>query len=82
MNVITTTTARKHLSQLIGAVHRTRRSIAIGKRNKAEVLLIRFPDSTNMTLGETTNMNQYGGGFDFLEDEPNLYSREDLIKAY
>lgn len=82
MNVITTTAARKHLSQLIGAVHRTRRSIAIGKRNKAEVLLIRFPDSTNITLGETTNMNQYGGGFDFLEDEPDLYSREDLLITY
>ncbi|MBI5793839.1 type II toxin-antitoxin system Phd/YefM family antitoxin [Candidatus Uhrbacteria bacterium] len=82
MNVITTTSARQHLSQLIGAVHRTRRSIAIGKRNKAEVLLIRFPDSTNLMLDEMTNMNQYGGGFDFLEDEPDIYTRRDLIKTY
>lgn len=82
MQVITTTAARKNLSMLIGAVHRTRRSIAIGRRNKAEVLLIRFPESTNLSLGETTNMNQYGGGFDFLQDEPDLYSREDLKKSY
>jgi hypothetical protein len=82
MQVITTTVARKNLSALIGAVQRTRRSVAIGKRNRAEVLLIRFPESTNLSLGETTNMSQYGGGFDFLEDEPDVYSKEDLKTIY
>lgn len=82
MRVITTTTARKNLSELVGTVHRTRRSVAIGRRNKAEVLLIRFPDSTNSKLDEMTNMSQYGGGFDFLQDEPDLYSRADLTKSY
>ncbi len=82
MTVMTTTDARKNLSFLIGTVQRTRRSIAIGRRNKAEVLLIRFPDSTNLSLSESTNMNQYGGGFDFLNTEPDLYTRKDLKKQY
>jgi hypothetical protein len=82
MQIITTTVARKNLSLLIGAVQRTHRSIAIGRRNKAEALLIRFPESSNDSLGEMTNMNAYGGGFEFLEDEPDLYTRNDLKKAY
>jgi len=27
-------------------------------------------------------MNQYGGSFDFLEDEPDIYSYKDLKKRY
>lgn len=82
MKVITTTEARKHLSELINRVHRSRRPVAIGRREKAEALLIHFPDSINLELDEMTNMNQYGGAFDFLSEEPDLYTLADLKKRY
>lgn len=82
MRVITTTEARRRLSDLVSAVRRTRRPIPIGRRNRAEVLLIDFPDHANAALSDVTNMNAYGGGFDFLADEPGLYSRSDLKRSY
>lgn len=33
-------------------------------------------------VGEMTGINQSGGAFNFLRDEPDLYSRKDLKKAY
>lgn len=82
MKVITTTKARKDLAKLVNSVVYTNRPIAIGRRDKAEALIIKFPQETNMSLEETTNMSQYGGAFDFLEDEPDLYSVGDLKKSY
>lgn len=82
MRIILTTTARKHLSKLVNTVRYSRKPIAIGRRNKAEVLMIPFPTSFNSELDELTNFNSYGGGFDFLEDEPDLYSSTDLKKSY
>lgn len=82
MMVHTTTEARKRLAHLVDAVRYTRRPFAIGRRNKAEVLVIPFPDTANPLLSDETNMSQYGGGFDFLADEPELYSRKDLKRPY
>ena len=81
MIIHTTTEARKHLADLVDKVRYTRRPFAIGRRNKAEVLVIPFPNDTNSTLTEETNMNHYGGGFHFLNDEPELYSKKDLKKS-
>ncbi len=82
MKIISTSQAREHLSELVSTVHRTRRPIAIGRRKKGEVLLIHFPEGADAALGEMTNINLYGGAFDFLDDEPALYSRADLKKSY
>ncbi|MFH1099203.1 MAG: hypothetical protein V1723_04800 [Candidatus Uhrbacteria bacterium] len=82
MRVITTTEARRRLSELVSAVRHTRRPIPIGRRSHAEVLLIDFPDHANAALSDVTNMNMYGGGFDFLDKEPNTYSRLDLKRPY
>ena len=35
-----------------------------------------------MHFDDITNLNQIGGSFDFLKDEPNLYSKKDLIESY
>jgi len=82
MKVIRTTDARKHLSALVNAVRFSNKPIAIGRRDKAEVLLIKFPEHANYELDAITNMNQFGGAFEFLEEEPDLYTREDLIESY
>ena len=82
MQIIPTTKARQRLAELINTVRYSNKPIAIGRHNKAEVLLIKFPDKANSDLSNITNMAQYGGGFDFLNDEPDLYSREDLKKSY
>lgn len=82
IQVISTTHARKHLSALVNRVRRSRHPIAIGRREKAEALLIRFPEHASPEVDEWTNINQYGGAFDFLEDEPDIYAPDDLIKPY
>lgn len=82
IRLIPTTQARKHLSALVNRVRSSHESIAIGRRDKPEVLLIKFPQQINTELDEWTNMNQYGGAFDFLTEEPDLYSPSDLIKPY
>ena len=82
MNIVTTTNARKHLAKLINAVRYTNKPVAIGRHNKAEALLIKFPEHANPAVDDITNMNQYGGAFDFLEDEPDIYSVDDLKKLY
>ena len=82
MNVIPTTEARKRLSAIVNAVRFSNKPVAIGRHNKAEVLLIKFPEHTNPNVDAITNMNQFGGAFEFLEDEPEIYSKEDMIKSY
>lgn len=82
MKVITTSAARKNLSAIVDAVRFTNKPVAIGRRDKAEALLIKFPESANSLVDDMTNMNVYGGGFDFLEQESDIYSRDDLITSY
>lgn len=82
MKTIATTEARKNLSELINKVRYTNTPVAIGRHNKGEVLLIKFPQKVNPLLDEMTNFNQYAGSFDWLEEEPDLYSARDLTKQY
>ncbi len=82
MKILTTTEARKQLPALIHSVYYTKHPIIIGHRQRAEVMMVRFPDTTNNQLSEITNINQYSGSFDWLDDEPELYSRQDLKKSY
>lgn len=77
-----TTEARKHFSELINKVRYTNTPIAVGRHNQGEVLLIKFPQGTNSLLDEITNFNQYAGSFDWLQEEPDIYSAKDLKKHY
>ena len=82
MQIISTTKARQKLADLITIVRFSNKPVVIGRHKKAEALLIKFPEHVNLKLDEVTNMNQYGGAFDFLEDEPDIYSVDDLKKPY
>ena len=56
--------------------------IAIGRQHKKEALLIPFPENLNDDLSDITNFNANSASFDFLKDEPDLYSISDLKKSY
>lgn len=82
MTVIPATEARKRFSELVNHVRYANTPVLIGRHDTAEVLMIKFPSQHNPALDEATNMNQYGGAFDFLEQEPDLYSYDDVKKRY
>ena len=82
MKTITTTNARKQIAQLINTVRDTGDVFAIGRRNRPEVQLIKFPAEYNSELNDITNVNTYSESFSFLELEPEMYTVDDLKKRY
>jgi D-arabinose 1-dehydrogenase-like Zn-dependent alcohol dehydrogenase len=80
--VISTTEARKDIAKMVNAVREHGAVFAIGRRNEPEVLMIKFPAHYRKDLGDITNFNAYSGTFDFLADEPDIYSVKDLKKRY
>ncbi len=82
MKVFTTTQARKDIANIIDRVRQGNVVFGVGRRNKAEVLLIKYPDHVNPSVGEITNINANSSSFDFLKTEPDLYSIADLKKSY
>ena len=81
MKTVSTTNARKHMASLLKLV-REGGVVAIGRRNDLEALLIKFPQQYNPKLNDITNINTYSASFDFLLDEPDLYSIDDLEEQY
>ena len=77
MRTISTTNARKNIGRIVESVKATGRPIAIGRRNKPEVLIVRIPNY-NPELSDVTNFAAASGTFDFLYDEPDLYSAADV----
>ena len=84
MNIktLSTTEVRERISDLVNIVSSSRKPIVIGRRNVPEVVLIPFPTSWNSKLSEITNINTYSKSFDFLADEPEVYSRKDIKSKY
>lgn len=84
MNIktLSTTQARAQISELVDIVSKSKKSIVIGRRNTPQVVLIPFPEFWNGQLSETTNINTYSKSFDFLADEPEIYSVNDIKKKY
>ena len=82
MKIITTTEARKNIGNMLDRVKYSGEVFAIGRRNSIDALLIKFPNTYNKELNEITNINAHSGSFDFLADEPEIYSISDLRKRY
>ena len=82
MKIISTTIARKQLGRLIVSVRENNLTLGIGRHDRPEVLLIKYPDYLNQELDEWTNFVANSGGFDFLKDEPEIYSVNDLKKQH
>jgi len=45
----------------------------VGRSNRNEAILMKYPSHINLKLGEITNINANSASFDFLKDEPDLY---------
>jgi antitoxin (DNA-binding transcriptional repressor) of toxin-antitoxin stability system len=82
MQLISTTEARKHISHIIDRVKIHGDVFGIGRRNSIDALVIQFPKQYNKDVNEITNINTISRSFDFLEDEPEMYSTSDLKKIY
>lgn len=82
MKIVTTTNARKSIRAIVDLVRDTGESFGIGRRNAVDAILIPFPHEYRKDLNDITNINAYSRSFDFLADEPDLYSEADLKEKY
>ncbi len=81
MNVLSTTNFRKNLPSFLEEVI-SDKPLVVGRRNKPEVVIIKFPENLNKKVTNVTNFNANSSSFDFLKDEPNIYSADDLKVRY
>ncbi len=81
MKVLSTTEFRKKLPSFLDQVVADA-PIVIGRRNKPEAILIKYPEYLNKNISTISNVNANSPSFDFLKDEPELYSIKDLITRY
>jgi hypothetical protein len=82
MKKYTTSEARKQLAHIVNVVVYKNEVIGIGRRDKTEALIIKYPENINQDLTVETNINANSSSFDFLDAEPDVYSLNDLKKKY
>ena len=78
MRIISTTNARKNIKSLVDRVKYRGESFAIGRRNSIDAVVVQFPHAYNKDVNDITNVNAYSRSFDFLQNEPDLYSSDDV----
>ncbi len=82
MKIVTTTNARKSIGTIVNRVRDTGEVFGIGRRNEVEVIVLPFPKEYRKNATDITNINTYSRSFEFLSDEPDLYSIQDAKKRY
>jgi ribosome-interacting GTPase 1 len=82
VKVLTTTDARKRIKNIVDRAKYRGEVFAIGRRNSIDAVLIGFPRVYSDAVNDITNVNAYSKSFDFLANEPELYSIADLKKHY
>lgn len=82
MKIVTTTNARKNIGSIIDRVKYHGEVFGIGRRDSIDAVVLKFPEMYNAAVNDITNINAYSKSFDFLKDEPDLYSLSDLKKRY
>jgi antitoxin (DNA-binding transcriptional repressor) of toxin-antitoxin stability system len=82
MKIVSTTEARKRISNLVDAVVSQGANFVIGRHDAPEAVLVKFPDAYRPDVSDSTNINAYSNSFDFLKNEPELYSQDDIKKKY
>lgn len=78
--IISSTEVRKNISDMIDTVRETNGVFLIGRHGEAEAVLLKFPTAYRAGTSDITNINAYSASFDFLADEPELYSAKDIKK--
>ena len=79
--IISSTEVRKNISEMIDTVRETGRVFLIGRHGEAEAILLKFPTNYRASASDITNINAYSTSFDFLQDEPDIYSIADIKKS-
>lgn len=82
MKLISATSMRKNISEIISSVKYNDQIFGIGRRNKIEAIIMKYPENLNKNLSEIVNINANSFSFDFLKNEPDVYSIKDLKKRY
>ncbi len=82
IKIVSTTEARKNIADIVDSIRYDNCIYGIGRRKKIEALIIKFPEYINDEVNEITNVNANSASFDFLADEPDIYSVSDLKKRY
>ncbi|MBI5400558.1 MAG: hypothetical protein HZB12_00360 [Candidatus Yonathbacteria bacterium] len=82
MKVISSTMMRKDIAEIINKVKYTNQIFGVGRRNKIEAIIMKYPDYANPILSDVTNVNANSASFSFLEGEPDMYSIKDIKKKY
>ncbi len=82
MKIVTTTNARKNIKIIVDRVKYRGEVFAIGRRNSIDAVVLQFPSVYNKDTNDITNVNAYSKSFDFLADEPDLYSPADVKTRY
>jgi len=82
MKILTTTNARKNIKSLIDRVKYRGEAFAIGRRNSIDAVVVQFPHAYNKDVNDITNVNAYSRSFDFLDNEPDIYTLADVQKRY
>ena len=76
-----TSDARKKLNEILNKVKYQKVIISLGRRGKSEVLIVPKPEFDESET-PITEINSKSTSFDFLNEEPDLYSIKDLKKRY
>ncbi len=80
MRHYSTTEARKHFSAIIEQVHYLKVIVSVGRHGESEVLIVPKPEiDKDLPISA---INAASRSFDFLEEEPDIYSLNDLRKRY
>ena len=82
MKTISITDTRKNIKTLVDRVKYRGESFAIGRHNSIDAIVIQFPPNYNKDFNDISNINANSKSFDFLKNEPDLYSSDDLKKIY
>ncbi|HMO78369.1 MAG TPA: type II toxin-antitoxin system Phd/YefM family antitoxin [Candidatus Paceibacterota bacterium] len=82
MKIISTTEARKKISGMLDAVSADGANFVLGRHDAPLAVLIKFPTHFRSDVSDITNVNSYSNSFDFLNDEPDTYTRDDIKKKY
>ncbi len=82
MKVVSTTVARKNIKHILDEVKHSNEIFVVGRHSRHDAIIIKFPEHYNPSVSDITNINANSSSFDFLKDEPDLYSKDDLQEVY
>ncbi len=82
IKVLSITNMRKCIKEIVNRARYKGEVFAIGRRDSIDAVLIGFPHAYDAALNDITNVNVYSKSFDFLADEPDLYSPADCKRRY